>query len=276
MSDNKISLALTFLDEQPEAVAGILEQHPVKEVAAFLGAVPQAQAGPVVRKMLPQYTAHLCQHMPKDFIAGVLSRFEINQVTAILRYMDKKQRSELLNQLPTKIQVGCALLLNYSRNMTGAWTTPHVVTMHDDSIVDDVLHRLRTHEDHVHMDYAFVIDRERTLKGRVLLAELLRSGPDLPISAVMQTACQTLSSRMTILKAAEHKDWETYDIIPVVDRNHRFIGALRHMDLRKALDWLEAEQKEEPIEATGIHQVYGHTLLELFRSMKDFVQPGTR
>lgn len=272
MSEHKVSLALAFLESRPESAARLLELDGIDAVADFFVSIPQAYAVPVFKHMIPQYAARLCQRLEKDLMIGILSQMEIKQVAAILRFVEKKQRIAWTKSLPTRIQIGCALLLNYDQDMVGAWVTPHVPIIPFDCTTEEALQYVRLGSEYAPNDFVFAVGSDGILKGKIRLTALLRATSPVPVNAIADTKYQTITARLPILTAAENEDWKSFDSIPVQDRNHKFIGIIRHVDLRRAIDMLTAKQAVDPTNPISVDQVYGTTLLEVFQSMKELVK----
>lgn len=278
MSEEKISLALTFLQSYPELAASILEKHEISDVAAFMAEIPPSYATPVLQYMLPQHTARLCNLLERATALVILSRLEVGQVAAIFRYYEKQHRNELLEELPTKTKLGCALLLKYSRDLVGAWITPHIATIPYDYLVEEALNYIQSTPDLIHTDNVFTVNRDRRLEGRIRLTDLLRASPKQSVISLARQKCHTLTARMQIRHAADDKEWKIQDVIPVLNRNQKFIGVLRHVDLRNSLDALETKiaRQEDQNSLSNMVQVYGDSLLALFDSLKEMVASDTR
>ena len=266
MANQKLDLALAFLQSQPESAAGILEQHPAEEVAIFLKQVPGPPAALVLEKLLPQYTARLCNNLEPADAASLLAAMDLSLVAAILRHSGKDPCNQLLRLLPEKTRIACKLLLNYSEDAVGAWMITHISTVPHDVTVQDALNRLSREPDAVHLETVPVVDRERQLMGIVALTVLLRSGTQTPITEVMEKDPQAVSGRTALNSAKKHPVWAHKDSIPVINRNDQLLGILRHLDLRKGLDQIATtiNQPSGHGAVTGICEVYGKSLLAIF------------
>ncbi|MEX2132338.1 MAG: CBS domain-containing protein [Pseudohongiellaceae bacterium] len=273
MSVDESSLALAFIEAQPDAAARVLEQHPLEEVAAFLPEVPGHLHIRLIQRMLPQYVSRLCRLLAAPESARMLTHVELSFSAAVLRYLPAHDRNRVLAALPTNRRAALSLLLGYSEETVGAWLTPLVVTIPVDYTVAEALHQVKVSGDVVHSDHMFVVDRDRHLRGRISYLELLRADPGLNVSSLLHASCHTLIGQMSLLKAAEHRDWETLDVMPVNNRQQQFIGVLRHVDLRKGLELLKTsmsgESGTDPV--AGIFEVYGNSLVALFHSLGDVI-----
>ncbi|WP_417317792.1 magnesium transporter MgtE N-terminal domain-containing protein [Emcibacter sp.] len=274
MSERKISLALAMLQDHPELAASTLEQHNAGEVAELLSQIPSTYAAPVLQRMLPQFTARVCRFLAPDTSAALISPLDNSMIASILRQMDKKLRNKILEELPFKARTGCELLLRFSEDTVGAWMTPHVITVTENSMAKEALNSMKDAEKVIQCDFIFVVDRNRSLVGRIHFADLLRTQPETNVNRLIQRRCQTLFGRSYLQNIARHKDWERYDSMPVVNRRQQFIGVLRHSDLHRGLTQLTTQITSLPGQdpASGIFEVYGQTLLALFQSVGDIIE----
>jgi len=266
MADKKIDLALAFLHSHPPSAAEILEQQPMQDVAAFLHDVPHTYAAPVLESMLPQYTARLCKHLEPEIAAGFLSRMEISRATVVLRHADESVQQSLLDLLPEKTAIACKLLLNYAEDQVGAWMLVHTATLPDDCTAGSALQRLVAFEDDEGSEAVYVVDREGNLHGLVYVSKLLRSTPETPITALMQKSPDAISGRTSLTSAANLIGWTSVDMLPVISRNRRLVGVLRHVDLRKGLEQVTAHigMPYGSDSLSTIFEVYGGSWFALF------------
>jgi magnesium transporter len=278
MDEQKIDLALAFLQSQPDAAAATLEQQPMPEVAEFLGSLPHTYGALVMSKMLPQYSARLCQIMQPVEVAGMLSEMDISLIAAIMRQCQHDLCQQLLGMLPDKSRLATRLLLNYSEDAVGAWMHANIPTLPDNCKVEDALRRITEDRKSLDIGHSLVVNRERKLKGSVTLAALLRAPADAAITAVMTKGIESISARTPLKSAADNPLWDAQDSIPVTNRNQKLVGVLRHLDFRKGLDQIATHivqpQGADPI--AGMLDVYGNCLLILFSTLNEIARGNPR
>ena len=274
MSEEHLTLALSFIEAHPNSAARVLEQHDLDQVAELIELLPKPLATSLLQRMLPQYVSRLHRVVERSIFTDLLSEMELSFSAAVLRHLPFGDRQSCLARFPANRRAACTLLLGFSQDSVGAWLTPLAVTIPDDSLVSEALNYVRIAGDVAHSNYIFVVDRNRTLKGRVSYLDMLRSDPGLNVEALMVTRCHSLLGRMSLQRAAEHPDWQSVDVMPVNNRSHQFIGVLRYVDLRKGLERLKnsmgSQGGVDPV--TGIFEVYGNTLLALFNSLGDVIE----
>ncbi len=273
MTNQKIDLALAFLQSQPRSAAAVLEQQPAEHVSEFLKNVPYTHAAAVLSKMLPQYAAKICKNLDPAVSASFLSEMEVSLVAAILRHSDKGLHNQILKLLPERTKIASKLLLNYAEHVVGAWMVANISTLPVDCTVEEALSRLASEDGVINSDVIHVVDREKKLQGLVTVGNLLRSSPNTPITNIMKQKCAAISGRTALDSAANHAVWTHQDTIAVINRHNQIVGVLRHADLRKGLnDMSSTNTMTHPIGSgplTGIYEVYGSSLLALFSTISE-------
>ena len=274
MDEQKVDLALAFLQSQPGAAAAILEQQPFEQVAEFLSGLPHTYGAMVLTKMLPQHTARLCRILQPTVAAGILSEMDNSLIAAVMRQCRGDLSRQLLGLLPDKTRLACRLLLNYSEDAVGAWMNANVSTLPDDCNVEQALQRIAQQESSIDLGLSLVVDRDRNLKGSVTLANLLRAPANTSISAVMVKGSPSISARTALKTAVDNPLWAEQDSIAVTNRKHKLVGVLRHLDMRNGLQQtsnsIVQSQGADPI--TGVFDVYGSSLLILFTTISDIAR----
>jgi Mg/Co/Ni transporter MgtE len=169
---------------------------------------------------------------------------------AVLHYLPDARRNALLAQLPTGMGMAFRLLLGYPEDTVGAWMDPRVVVLAGDTPVESALRRLREAQGEI--DAAvFVVGAGQRLLGLVELPDLLRAMPDLPLSRLMRQIRFTLPARASIHGVADHEGWDDFQMLPVLERDERFVGALDRGVMARAV---QRNRKVQP--QTGLGDVF--------------------
>lgn len=267
MSDRKTDLAVAFLQSQPGAAADVLEQQPVEHVAQFLSEIPYPQAAIVLEKMLPQYISRIFHHIEPAVAAAFMSVMDASFVAAIMRYSEPKKNKSILKLLPEKTRLLCRLLLNYEEDTVGAWMTANMPVFPAECTILEARKRFRV-ENKVDIAVIHIVDRNRHLRGLLGIGALFSAAPSTLISTVMNTNFDIISGRTPLKSAAEHSVWNKSDTVALNNRNHEFVGVIRHVDLRQALTAASRMRgntvASDPL--SGIYEVYGKSLLALLNT----------
>lgn len=228
------ALSFAFLEAHPADAARVLERLAPPNVAALLQDAPVRIAAPVALAMLPPFVARCIETLPDDLASGLLRAMGPQPGVAVLHYMGEERRNRLLAQLPTAMGMAFRLLLGYPQDSVGAWMDPRVVVLAPDTMADDALRRLREAAGEIDAS-VFVIDAGQRLLGIADLPEVLRAPSGARLHTVMRKVRHTLPARSSIHAAQGHAGWDDFQLLPVVERNDRFVGALDRGVLARAL-----------------------------------------
>lgn len=228
------NLSFAFLESHPADAARVLERIAPRHVAALLAEVPARLAAPVLQSMLPLQAARCLEMLGEDAAAGLLRALGPQAGVAVLHYVPEARRNDLLAQLPTAQGMAFRLLLGYPEDTVGAWMDPRVPALPADSSVESAIRRLReaTDEDHAGI---FVIGSGQRLLGHAGALDLLRAPADATLDKVMGEAAFTIPARASLRAAETHAGWNRFQVLPVVERDNHFVGALDRGVLVRAL-----------------------------------------
>lgn len=278
MSKRTQTLALAYLKEHPKSAARTLEEGASTEIADFLGDTPAAFSAPVLAHMLPQTAARACRQMPDETVSSILALLEPVTLAALFRYLPDDTRKRLQPQLPARKKRAVATLLGFSQNLVGSWMIPDAPVLPSDGTGTQAKTVIQSTDSRQKSDYLFAVDRERNLVGRIHISDAIALSPAQSISPALTQNCRALNGRLTLDQAAEHPDWDTIDVMPVVGPNNRYTGVIRHVDLRRGLRHLVKMSKPSSSQGSLGNNAadYAHGLIAALNGMAHMLETDTR
>lgn len=234
MAETGIELALGLLRTHPETAAAVLEALPTESAAAVLEEVPPNIGAPVTARMLPSPASRCLLSMAPAAAAAIISAMPPAAAAPLIRAWPLQRRDPLLAMLQHRTAIAIRLLLGFPGTSVGAWMDPEPPLLPDTGDAGAALDRLRTEARDLER-VAFVVDREQQLRGRVRTAALLRAHPGTPLHPLIEPAVVTLQARGDLLGYRDDPGWASGDPLPVIARDGRVIGLLRHSDLARGL-----------------------------------------
>jgi len=219
------TLSFAFLESHPADAARVLERLAPQNVSALLSDVPLRLAAPVLRLMLPPFVARCLEPLGDETVSGLLRSMGPQAGVAVLHYLPQARRHAVLSQLPTGMGMAFRLLLGYPQDAVGAWMDPRVVVLAGDTPAESALRRLREAQGEIDA-VVFVVGAGQRLLGLADLPELFRAAPETALSRLMRPVRFTLPARASIHGVADHAGWDDFQMLPVVERDDRFVGAL--------------------------------------------------
>tara|TARA_R110000772_G_scaffold157669_3_gene268831 strand:- start:864 stop:1691 length:828 start_codon:yes stop_codon:yes gene_type:complete len=275
MPDEKQTLALSFIHEEPELAAKILEKSDIAELAGFLQSIPSDYQNILLRNMLPFYSSKVCIYLGADEAAGLLADLEVTALAKILRNLPKNDKARILDKYSANIKNACNLLLRFSSQSIGAWMRPVFASITSDMTVAEVLSHLKKTPEEVYADFVYIIDRNGKLAGRITSLDLLKANKKFLALDIAEKNTPLISANMLLEQVAELSIWEKSDVVSVIDMNEQFLGVLKHADLRiglKEVNKAPSEQADSSDLVSGILEVYGKTLLVLFSTVMNVIE----
>jgi magnesium transporter len=231
-TDERLSFA--FLEAHPADAARVLERLAPNHVSGLLSDAPVRLASPALRLMLPPFVARCLDPLDDPTVLALLRAMGPQAGVAVLHYLPEARRTALLAQLPTAMGMAFRLLLGYPEDAVGAWMNPRVVVLPADTTADAALTRLREAQGEVD-GQVFVTGNGQRLQGIALLPDLMRAAAESPLSQLMQKVRFTLPARASIAGVGDHEGWDDYQLLPVVERDDRFVGVLDRSVVARAL-----------------------------------------
>ena len=223
--------------------------------------------------LLPFYLSQVCNHLKPERAASLLREADPSYIAAVLRNLPSKVQSTILGHLPATRRSATLLLLNFNENEVGSRMTPRIVTLPEDSDIESAREYIRNGDLFAQSDRLFVVDRQRLLVGNVSHLALTQAKKKDDFRRLINFSNDALLSRMTMHTAFQHPAWSGTDTMPVVNRNQQFVGAIRHVDLRSALEQRsrgsDPSVGENPL--AGLASAYGNTFLTLFNTLETIV-----
>lgn len=261
MARHDLEFAQQFVESQLLAAARELELHAPEAAAAFMRAIPLAQAQRLLAHMLPAFAARIVQSIPAESTAAMLSGSSSNQIVAILRQVSPQLRNDLLDLLPDNLASRCRRLLYHAEDTVGAWMTVDIVMLPGNITAADALHRVAAGDDIGDANTLPLVDEDQKLVGFVGVGDLLRAKSE-TLVALLRRDIETvaLPSKMSLRAARSHPGWQAYDNLIVLNQGGQPEGLLRHVALLNALSI--SRQVTPVVSYKGVLNDVGHAYLD--------------
>jgi Mg/Co/Ni transporter MgtE len=230
----RLQLAEHFIQSHGQNAARALESMPPDIAGGLIDTISDPLSVAALKTMLPYNAAKCILAMSPTSGSKYLASLTVREAAAILRHTDVESRKNLIDLLPRQKAIRVALILGYPQSLVGAWIDPIAMSLPITGNVADA--RLRIANEGYDHSTIFMVDDTNRIRGSVSLVQLLLQAQDeVSLSALSQNVPGTLRASMTLENAFDSKGWSEADLLPVTDREDRFIGVLRYADLRRAL-----------------------------------------
>lgn len=226
--DGTLRLASRFAEARPLEAARRLETVAAADAATLLAHLVPQTAAAVLGQMLPAFAAELVAQMEPDVWVAVVPLLSTQRLVAMLRHLRAEDRSRLLGSLEDPVSTRLSRLLDYPDGTVGAAMDPSVVPMPQDMTVDEARGVTSDHR----VPYLYVVDRDQKLVGVVHRRELASAASGTALSSIITTQVVRIPASATLVAITEHDLWQEFEAMPVVDAAGRYLGTIRHKDLR--------------------------------------------
>lgn len=226
-----IELVRAYAQHSPEDVARFIERLPPEGAAEVIGALEAESAAAVLARTVPLIAAESLARLEAKAGAEILELAHPTLAADILFRMSRGVRERFLEALPKLRAEDLRRMTDYGPRRAGGRLDPRAPALPETLLVPEVLERLRRYPAGV-MHYVYAIDEQWRLTGVVNMRELMLAPPDAPLSTIMTRDPEALFAHDPLEVVARHAGWKRSHALPVVDRDRRFLGALRYSTFR--------------------------------------------
>jgi flagellar motility protein MotE (MotC chaperone)/sporulation protein YlmC with PRC-barrel domain len=221
-----------------------MEDMKAADIARELHEMSRERRAEVASALDDHKLADALEELPEDEQVQLISELDTDRAADILEEMDPDDAADLIAELaPEMAQVllermepdeakDVRRLLRYAESTAGGMMTPEPVILPPDATVADALARIRDAELTPALACMVYVCRPplETPTGRFVGAvhfqRLLREPPSTLVSALIDTELETLTDQANLHAVSRY--FATYNLVnaPVVDADHRLIGAI--------------------------------------------------
>ena len=230
-----IELSAAFVKAHPSEAARVLEGLAPEDTAEYLAALDAKLAAVAMQQLGVAFCAKVLQRLDDDQAAARIRSMSSQAAARLLQYLAPDRQVRLLGQLPVGTAVALRLVIGYPRGTCGACMDPAPLVLTAETTVAEAIEQARRHEEREQGDCVFVADAHRRLIGVVALGDLLRASPGEPLSTVMRKPEHAVSALASARTAAAHPGWDSFHLLPVVERENRIVGGLHRRLLAREL-----------------------------------------
>jgi magnesium transporter len=224
-------LIRAFAGGHPEEVARFIERLPPEGAAEVLGALELESAAQVLSRTVPLVAAAALSRLEARPGGELLEACHPTLAADMLFRMDRATRARLLDAVSPSLADDLKRMTEFGPRRAGGRLDPRAPALPETLLVAEVFERLRAHPAGV-MHYVYAIDAERRLTGVVNMRELMLARPEAPFVTILSREPEFLYAQDPLEVIARHAGWKRNHALPVIDRDRRFLGALRYSTFR--------------------------------------------
>lgn len=227
----EVLLVRAYAAGHPEEVARFIERLPPENAAEVLGALELESAAQVLSRTVPLVAAAAVSRLEAKPGGELLEACHPTLAADILFRMDRATRARLLDAVSPSLAEDLKRMTEFGPRRAGGRLDPRAPALPETLSVAEVMERLRAYPAGV-MHYVYAIDAERRLTGVVNMRELMLARPEAPLGTIVTREPEVLYAQDPLEVIARHAGWKRNHALPVIDRDRRFLGALRYSTFR--------------------------------------------
>jgi len=220
-------LARALIETHPLEAARILERLEPFEVVGELSRFDAELRAPVLEWFSPDFAARILQELPHEEAAQLVRELPSEDTRDILGYLPESERRAVLELLPSAHAEELEGLAEYEDDTAGSLMSPEFVALREGATVADALTRLRrlalVGRD---VNYVYVVDEERVLRGVLLMRDLVLNLPRTPLSKVMVADVLRVYTDNPLDEVRDVLLERNLLSVPVVDDHERLRGVI--------------------------------------------------
>jgi len=251
----------SLLDRKdPQAVTSFMRRLPPSETSLTVSNLTEEEQD-VFWTLLIQgdsdFAADLAEHFPDDYAgdliedldpesaARLLDRFDSDEQVDILSRLDEEQSEELLERMSPIEAEDVELRLRYGNFSAGGLMITEILKYPEDTerevIVSDLQKNYEKHRSYENR-YVFEVDKQGHLAGTIPMRKLVYSISDWDREFLYARHIEPVPATMELDDLIALFDRADHSVIPVVDDEHRLIGAITRAIVQEAIAKRQEEQ----------------------------------
>lgn len=210
-------------DHEQDQLAQLL---PEDVTAPLLESLPEPERKEFLERLSVEAAARIVSCLPHDEQADLISQLSDTDAEAIL------------DELPDESAQRTRELIKYEPDSAGGLAVTEYLSYVDGATVGDVIEDMRNHAEEYRtydVQYAFVTDDKKVLRGVLRLRDLLLASRSQPISRIMIESPLSVSVNDNLEQLEQFFERHTFFGVPAVDEEQRLVGVVRHQDVEEAL-----------------------------------------
>ena len=211
---SEVERHLLFTLLSPEDAADIIED------------ISETQAADLVEEMPLEQAAAIIEEMTSDHQADLLSEMDGETSQAILSKMHRREAKE------------ARMLMDYKKDCAGGLMVSEFLAYKTDATIQNVLDDLqenRSEYANYHVQYFYVVDRDRKLVGVVRINDLLFPSRKTLLKEIMLSHPLSISVLATLRELREFFEEHHFFGVPVIDEKRRLVGVVHPAAIEEAV-----------------------------------------
>jgi Mg/Co/Ni transporter MgtE len=199
--------------------------------------------------------------------SAIVTHMSVAAGDLVLRRISTEKRSPILAKLPPALKSACEIRLRYPAESAGGLMDPLAPSIPGDITVKEASKRIEGLPEGL-IYHVYVLNRSRQLAGFVTLRQLVGASLRDKVESVMQMIGDVLRPDMSRAAILANPAWKTYPVLPVIDNNNVFLGAITYRALRLLEESEETRRDPGMDTGTALGELYWFGLMALYKGVE--------
>ena len=172
-----------------------------------------------------------------DRAAAVLAEMDADEAVDILENLDPEEKEALIARMDQESKDDIHLIFSYDEEQIGSRMTPNYIVIPNNCPIKQAMrHLISQAEDNDNIDTIYVEDENGRYFGAIELKDLITAREYMKLEDIISTSYPYVYADEKSSDCMEELIDYSEDSIPVLDRNHKIIGAITYEDIAEAID----------------------------------------
>jgi magnesium transporter len=194
----------------------------------------------------------LAELLRTDQLVRAFSKMASDDAADIITDLPSEVAEVVLASIPKEDRLEVEELLKYPEDSAGGLMQTELVSISEDSTVDQAVEAIRANKEEVgDLHFVFVVNKDGMLAGKLPLEKLILGHADEPIIEMVERDIHAVTPEVDQEEIALM--FKRYDLVslPVVDQQGKLLGRILHDD---AIDVMEEEVDEDIMRMAGAEE----------------------
>lgn len=251
-TERDVDLRLALADLHPADIADVLESIPLDQRERVFAQIDSALIGEVLIEVSEGVRHNLLKNLDSQSLIAAAKTLDTDDVADLIPDLPDEIIAEMLFAMDKQDRLRLDSVLSYAEDTAGGLMNVDTITVRN-NITLEVVHRYlrRRGELPENTNKLFVVDRDDSLLGTILIGDLLVNDPESRVSELMDAEPISFEGLTPAREVAAA--FERYNLIsaPVVDDKGKLIGRITVDDV---VDVILEEAEHSVLAPAGLRE----------------------
>ena len=264
IKDYILRLKQQLAEERSAGLLELIHSIPYGELAYAISRLSEEEQQTLFKRLAPEEAAGLFEHLNEIQAVGIVEELAPEKAAAIVDELHSEERVDILKELEPEDSEAILNLMDadkaqnvrelmcYEEGTAGAVMHSEVLIFQEEQTVKEIVDDLRSQHDQYSkydVQYAYVVNQEKQLRGVLPLRNLLFADQGKPAREIMIPEPIRVLTTATVADLKDIFDHHNYLGLPVVNAHNQLVGVA---DKASVLADREEQSAEDLLKVSGL------------------------